>query len=276
MILSFSVSNVADATARHLAVQHVLATSDPARLAKRRRAGTVCLLALDQLASRAQAEAFQAAAVGALGGAPCGYKIGATSVEVQRLLGCHEPIYSPILSEDVLQSGSTFRIPHGLLGIECEFGFVMGRDFPASARASGLAALRSAIAECFIGLELVGRRLADDVPLNEVSSIADFALHVAVIRGRPIPDWERYDLATMPVRAVVDGVTMVRSTGGMVLGHPLNALEWLAETLHRRGGNLRNGEIVLTGTCTGVTKVSPGQKFDGHFGDLPAVQVHLV
>jgi 2-keto-4-pentenoate hydratase len=255
-------------------VEYVLGISDSVELAKCRRGGTISLLPLHKLANRAEAEAFQAAAVSALGGVPCGYKIGATSVEVQRLLSCHEPIYSPILSDDVLQSGSTFRIPRGLLGVECEFGFVMSRDFPASAEASD--AVRSAIAECFVGLELVGRRLADDVPLNEVSSIADFALHVAVIRGRPIPDWERYDLAAMPVRAVVDGVTVARSTGGMVLGHPLNALEWLAETLRRRGGGLRNGEIILTGTCTGITKVSPGQTFDGRFGDFPPVQVHFV
>jgi 2-keto-4-pentenoate hydratase len=170
---------------------------------------------------------------------PCGYKIGATSAEVRQLLSCPEPIYSPILAEDVLPSESTFRIPPGLLGVECEFGFVMGRDFPTPAETTNIAALRSAIAECFVGLELVGRRLADDVPLNEVSSIADFALDVAVIRGRPIPDWGRFDLSAIPVRAVLDGVTVARGTGGMVLGHPLKALEWLAEALHRRGGSLR-------------------------------------
>jgi len=245
----------------------------PVTLAKCRRDGTVFLLPLDKLPSRAEAEAFQAAAVSALGGVRCGYKIGATSAEVQRLLSCHEPIYSPILNDHVLPSGSTFRLPPGVLGVECEFGFVMSRDFPAPAEASD--AVRSAIAECFIGLEVVGRRLSDDIPLNEVSSIADFALHVAVIRGRPISDWERYDLATMPVRAVVDGVTVVRSSGARVLGHPLNALEWLAETLGRRGGGLRKGEIILTGTCTGITKVSAGQTFDGRFGDFQPVQVHL-
>jgi 2-keto-4-pentenoate hydratase len=163
---------------------HVLVGPAFARpLAKSRRAGTVSLLPLDKLSDRAEAEAFQAQAVTALGAVPCGYKIGATSVEVQRLLSCREPIYSPILSEDVLPSRSTFRMPAGLLGVEYEFGFVMDRDFPASAEATDIAELRAAVAECFVGLELVGRRLADEVPLNEVSSIADFALNVVVIRG---------------------------------------------------------------------------------------------
>jgi 2-keto-4-pentenoate hydratase len=256
-------------------MEYRLGSDAPGRLAACRRAGAVSLLPLDKIASRAEAEAFQAAAARALGGERCGYKIGATSVEVQRLLSCRDPIYSPILAEDVLESGASFRIPAGLLGLECEFGFLMRRDFPASAEPGDIAALRSAIAECFVGLELVGRRVADDIRLNEMAAIADFALDVAVIRGRPIPDWERQDLAAMPVRAMVDGVTVASGTGAMVLGHPLNALAWLAETLRRRGSRLRAGEVVLTGTCTGITKVTPGQTFTGRFGDLLSVQVQL-
>ena len=152
----------------------------------------------------------------------------------------------------------------------------MGRDFPISDEMSDIAALRSAIAECLVALEIVGRRVVADVPLNEVSSIADFALNVAVVRGGPIPDWELQDLAGMPVRAVLDGVAVASGTGAMVLGHPLNALLWLAGALRKRGDQLRSGEIVLTGTCTGITKVAPGQVFAGCFADLPSVQVHLV
>lgn len=256
-------------------MEHLLDVSAPATLARCRRNGSVSLLPLHKLASRAEAEAFQRAAVRALGGEPCGYKIGATSVEVQQLLNCQEPIHAPILRGDLLASGATFRIPVGLLGVECEFGFHMGHDFPVSAGRPNIAALRAAIAECFVALELVGRRVAADMPLNDVSSIADFALDVAVVCGGPIPDWEGQDLAAMPVCAVLDGETVARGTGAMVLGHPLNALLWLAEALQKRGDKLRRGEMILTGTCTGITRVTPGQIFAGHFADLPPVQVRV-
>ena len=121
-----------------------------AALANCRRAGTLTNLPLHQLGSRTDAEAFQMAALTALGGEPCGYKIGATSVEVQQRLNCKEPIHAPILRQDLLVSGSTLRIPEGILGMECEFGFLMGRDFPISADISDIAALQSAIAECFV------------------------------------------------------------------------------------------------------------------------------
>jgi 2-keto-4-pentenoate hydratase len=230
---------------------------------------------LHELASRAEAEAFQTGAVRALGGESCGYKIGATSSEVQQLLNCREPIQAPILREDVLGSGATFRTPAGLLGVECEFGFLMARDFPGSDEPLVMVGLRSAVGECFVGLELVGRRVADDVPLNEVTAIADFSLDVAIVRGAPIPDWERRDLAALPVHAVLDGAVVAKGTGAMVLGHPLNALLWLATALAKRGDRLRTGEIVLTGTCTGITKVGRGQVFQGRFADLPPVEVRL-
>jgi len=151
----------------------------------------------------------------------------------------------------------------------------MGRDFPIDAENMDVAALQSAIAECFVSLEIVGRRVGDDVPLTELSSLADFALDVAVVRGGPIHDWKHRDLAVMPVRAVLDGITMARGTGALVLGHPLNLLLWLAETLRKRGDHLRRDEVILTGTCTGVTKVAPGQLFAGFFADQPPVQVQL-
>jgi 2-keto-4-pentenoate hydratase len=257
-------------------MQEPLDPGAPAMLAACRRAGTVCALRLDRLAGRDAAEAFQKAALDALGGEACGYKIGATSVEVQRLVGCGAPFFSPILRGHVLESGVAFAIPAGLLGVECEFGFVMGRDVAHADDASDTGLLQSAVAECFVGLELVGRRIAPEVPLNEASAIADYALDVAVVRGPQIPDWRSRALDAMPVRAVVDGVTVARGTGANVLGHPLRALAWLAESLAERGGRLSHGDIVLTGTCTGIAKVAPGQTFAGHFADLSPVEVRLV
>jgi 2-keto-4-pentenoate hydratase len=71
-------------------------------------------------------------------------------------------------------------------------------------------------------------------------------------------------------------ITVASGTGGTVLGHPLNALVWLAKTLRRRKGRHRSGEIILTRTCTGITKVSLGQTFAGGFADFSPVQVHLM
>jgi 2-keto-4-pentenoate hydratase len=124
-------------------MQYMLEGGGPATLAKCRRGGTVAKLPLDKLASRAEAQGFQAAAVDALGGVPCGYKIGATSLQVQRLLSCREPMYSPVLREDEPAGGSTSRIPAGTARRRMR---VMARDFPASGETPDAASLRSASA----------------------------------------------------------------------------------------------------------------------------------
>ena len=247
----------------------------PATLAQCRRAGTISNLPLHQLASRAEAEAFQIAAVRTLRRKSCGYKIGATSPATQQMLQCREPFYGPLARENLLSNGAAFRMPAGVLGIECEFGFRMAHNFPTPSEALTKANLRSAIVECFTALEIVGRRVVADVPLTEASAIADFALNVAVIRGEPIAQWQTHDLAAMPVLAMVDGINVAGGTGAQVLAHPLNALLWLAERLRSRGKMLRKGEIVLTGTCTGITKVAPGQTFEGRFCGQPPLRVQL-
>ena len=257
-------------------MRHALDAAAPLALARCRREGILSDLPLHEFSSRAEAEQFQFDALQALAGTFCGYKIGATSLEVQQLLSCREPIYAPIRREDVLAGGVSFMIPAGLLGVECEYGFLMGQDFPAAGEALTIAALRSRIAQCFMALELVGRRVVAGVPLNEVSAIADFGLDVAVVHGAPIPDWETRDLAAMPVRAVLDGRPVAEGNGAMVLGHPLNALLWLAQALHQRGNKLRAGDMILTGACCGITKVAASQMFAGCFADFPPLQIQFV
>lgn len=69
--------------------------------------------------------------------------------------------------------------------------------------------------------------------------------------------------------------SVARGTGAMVLGHPPNALFWLAVALQSRGEKLLRGALILTGTCTGITKVGTGQEFAGLFADFEPVRVRL-
>jgi 2-keto-4-pentenoate hydratase len=253
-----------------------LDTAAALTLAECRRDGILSDLPLHEFSSRAEAEHFQLDALKALGGTFCGYKIGATSREVQRVLSCGEPIYAPIRRDDLLAGGASFMIPAGFLGAECEYGFEMGRDFPRADETLNVDALRSGIAECFVALELVGRRVVPGVPLNEMSAIADYSLDVAVVRGEAIPNWEGRDLAAMQVRAVIDGRSVSEGNGSMVLGHPLNALLWLAQALHQRGQLLRTGDMIVTGACCGITKVAAGQTFAGCFADFPPLEIQFV
>src|SRR4051812_41207701 len=108
-------------------------------------AGTLCSENLANLRSAADAEHFQAEVVAASGCAQCGYKIGATNPASQRFLGASGPLFGPVFSERLFDSGAELRAPAGLLGIECEFGFRLGRDFPSEAEPVSMEGLQEAL-----------------------------------------------------------------------------------------------------------------------------------
>jgi 2-keto-4-pentenoate hydratase len=61
-------------------------------------------------------------------------------------------------------------------------------------------------------------------------------------------------------RAVVNGNEVSRGTGADVLGHPHNALAWLANHLAADGKGLRAGQIVLTGSLVKTVWLEAGDK----------------
>jgi 2-keto-4-pentenoate hydratase len=246
-----------------------------ATLAACRRAGTLAHLPLHELLSADDAEAVQAQAVAALGWTACGYKIGATNLAVQQALACTEPVSGPLFREAELTSGAEFRVRPGLLGLESEFAFRLARDYPGRDGVLDLASLADAIAECRAAIEVVGRRLEADIPLNQKSVIADFGINVAFVLGDAIPNWRDGALLDAHVRALVDGKPVAQGNGHLGLGHPLESLLWLARKLAASGGHLRAGEVVLTGTCTGITQVAAGQRFEARFGDTAFVSLRI-
>jgi len=60
-----------------------------------------------------------------------------------------------------------------------------------------------------------------------------------------------------------------------VLGHPLNALEWLVHRLHAQGIGLKAGEYVTTGVTTDIYDAQVGDHLIADFGPVGAVELHL-
>jgi 2-oxo-3-hexenedioate decarboxylase/2-keto-4-pentenoate hydratase len=68
------------------------------------------------------------------------------------------------------------------------------------------------------------------------------------VLGQPVPRSAAPDLLEVIGCAHVNGNEAGRGSGADVLGHPHNALAWLANHLAAEGLGLRAGEIVLTGS----------------------------
>lgn len=188
-----------------------------------------------------------------------GWKIGCTTPVMQRFLGIPEPCEGGIFQASVQTSPGRFpAAAHHRIGVECEIAVRIGRDLPPGAH--GRDALEAAVEAVLPAIEVVDDRYADFAALGAPTLLADDFFQAGCVLGPPAADWRGLDLAALSGRMWVDGVEVGQGHGRDVLGHPLNALAWLAGTLARRGRGLQAGEIVLLGSLVQTQWLTPGAR----------------
>lgn len=118
-------------------------------------------------------------------------------------------------------------------------------------------------------------------------TIADQASHgllvidpACVIQPSTWPTSDRVSASTQyfaerPVTVHVNGVPVVSGDGTAVLGNPLHALTFLVNELCRRGQTLRPGQLVTTGTMTGLKPVPKEADVRVDFAGVGAVSIQL-
>ncbi|MCF4125121.1 hypothetical protein [Methylobacterium sp. SyP6R] len=254
-------------------------------LAAARRTGTAVAGPVPPIRDRTAAEAVQAEAVLAAGEALRGFTLAATAARTARPLACPGPVVAPLLAGSLLVDGAAVRSSRGVLGVGAQYLFVLGRPFPQEREDPGdRAALAGAVLSCRIGLQVLGRRLPDSVPLGPWAATADLALDAAQLRGAAIPAWRAADLAAAPVILRLDGHAVAQGSGAEILAEvlaeildadPLAALAWLAGELARADRGFEAGDTIATGSCTGLIRVRPGQRVEGDFGPLGRVGLDI-
>ncbi len=242
-------------------------------LARRRRQGIVT----DPIPQAAvpdlpAAIALRAAAETAMQERICGWKIGATSAEIQSLFGAQEPFCSALFAPRCHGNGDTLTLPQGLMGFECEFAFRLAKDVRDQDQSKGEADVLDFVSEAYLAIEVIGTRQRTTGKLRLAQIVADFGLNVAFVLGPEVENWRSADLAAVAVRALVNGELRAEGSAAQVLGHPLRALSWLIDNSHRVLAPLRRDHIVSTGTCVGIVPCQPGDAIVGDFGIFGQVE----
>ena len=88
--------------------------------------------------------------------------------------------------------------------------------------------------------------------------VADDFFAAGCVLGKPVARTKAPDLLDVTGRAVINGKEVGRGTGADVLGHPHNALAWLANHLAAEGKGLHAGQIVLTGSLVKTVWLKAG------------------
>ena len=180
-----------------------------------------------------------------------GWKIGATTATMQDYLGVTEPAYGRIMSGTIIESGQTmaaggFCNP----GIECEIAVRLGRESGDTGYTRET--VSDLIDTVIPSIEIVENRYGDFEQRGTPTLIADDFFHKACVLGAPLADWRSLDLAGLTGRVLIDGNQKAEGQGSAVMGHPLEAVAWLANLLGDQGGQLKPGDLIMTGSVTPV------------------------
>jgi 2-keto-4-pentenoate hydratase len=227
------------------------------------------------LAPQNEAEAYQLQSdtAHALGQIPGGWKVAMNDA--------HSGSCAPVFASDLHRSSARVSSPISeRLGIEPEIAFSLGCDLPPlpDGQLYRLEQVIEAIDAAHAALEIVISRFqsADGAPA--LDRLADNLSNGGLVVGTPCHDWRRLELATLPLRYLLQanqGAAIVHEArGGHPLGDPLLPLLWLVNHRSARGVSMRCGDIITTGSCAGLRYVERGAHVLAQFEGLGSAELY--
>jgi 2-keto-4-pentenoate hydratase len=214
--------------------------------------------------SVAEAHLIQDRVAAALGEAVGAFKINAPPGE--------EPTRGLIYGRMIRPSPARIapvEAPH--LGVEAEIAFRFAYDLPARRTPYG----REEVAEAMAALpaiEVVSSRFRDPRARPPLEQLADCLINGALVPGMETREWSRLDLSRLQVTLEVNGDTVVRQRGGHSAGDPAGFAVALVNAMRDAGG-VKAGQIVTTGSWTGLRFLNPGDRCSIRFEELGGAEV---
>jgi 2-keto-4-pentenoate hydratase len=232
------------------------------RLLDARRTQTRVSLADLLPADAAEAYAVQdlvAQSLGPIGG----WKVGAKGPD-------GEPTCAPLAAAGIVATPA--RLADGAWrsrGIETELAVRFDADLPERETPYTRDEVLAAIGALLPAIEVVETRLVEFPKAQPLAMLADMGAHGALVTGVPIAFTPALlDSAGLHARQWFDDKEVVNKAGGNPAGDLGRLLTWLANHCAARGLGLTTGQIVTTGSCTGMLFAPAGAKARGAVAGL--------
>jgi 2-keto-4-pentenoate hydratase len=205
--------------------------------------------------------ALRAAKLGPL----AGYKIALSSPEMQRFVGVDTPQAGVILRSQVGRTPAKVRASDYVrLIVEFEIGVEIGEDLPVADAPFGRERVMQAVGAVMPAIEIADDREADYSQLSRhpYELIADNGWNEGAVLGAPVREWKPLDLAQVLGIAKINGRTVGEGRGQAAMGHPFNAVAWIANHLASLNRGLLRGEMVITGSLITSKTVKAGDHIE--------------
>ena len=194
-------------------------------------------------------------------GARIGYKIGCTSAVMQQYLDIPHPCGGGIFAKGMHDSGVSLSTKDFVrVGVECEIAVRLARDVAPTEAPFTAEWVAEAIDAYYPAIEIVDDRYVKWETMGAPTLVADDFFAAGCVLGPAVPRSSAPDLLKVIGRAFINGNEAGQGTGADVLGHPHQALAWLANHLAARAKGLRAGEIVLTGSLVKTVWLNAGDE----------------
>lgn len=227
-------------------------------------------------ADEAAGYALQRRVAEALGAVPpAGFKIGATTRQMQDYLALRGPAAGFVPAAGVHEDGAVLAWGDFLgVGVECEVAVRLARDLPPGPCTRAEAA--AAVGDCMAAIEVVENRYGDFRALGAPTLIADQVFHAAGVLAAPRPGWRELDLAAVEGRFRIGGQVVASGHGRDLLGHPFEALAWLAGSGGAAAfGGLKAGQVVWLGSVTPAIWLDGPTTVEADFGPLGSARLRF-
>lgn len=205
-----------------------------------------------------------------------GRKIGLTSKAMQEQAGFDRPDFGRLWASRFFEAtDGRVELPSGLFlqpRIEGEIAFLLKSPLTGTVSVEDVLAATEAVAASF---EIVDSRF-ERRGFQVIDTIADNASFGAFTLGPWGHELLAGDLRDVAMTLEQNGAVVVEGTGADSLGHPANAVAWLAGTLAGYGVALQPGEIVLSGSLGRAIPARRGDVFTMRLAGQPPLEVAFV
>jgi 2-keto-4-pentenoate hydratase len=204
-------------------------------------------------------------------GRVAGYKIGLTTPRMQTLCRGNQPISGVMYERSIRRSPAQVSPGDWVhLGIESELAVRIARPLPAGSEAITRDDVAAAVDGMAAAFELIEDRHADYTTLDWLWMAADNSWHSGLVLGEVVSP---RDVTDLPGVLTIDGGEVDRGSTRDVLGHPYDAVAWLANHLSGRGLRLESGQWVSTGSIATIRFAEPGRHYRFTIAGLPPVEL---
>lgn len=208
--------------------------------------------------------AIQAAIVARTGERIAGWKVGGV---VEGAI-----TYGVLLESRVQRSPARIAaLDMPLLGMEAEVAFRFLHDLPPRAEAYSHEEVDAAVV-AFPAIEVVATRYTSYQGTAFIERLADCMSNGAFVVGPDEPAWRTHDLEQLEATLSFDGAVVTQKRGGHSAGHPLRPAVTLVNALRTSSG-VRAGQMMTTGTYTGLNFARPGQHVKASFDGFGAAEL---